>query len=53
MARFKVGVQLEPQHCTVDELRAAWRAADAMGVDSIFTWDHFFPLHGDPDGRHY
>src|SRR5262245_49076979 len=53
MARFKVGVQLEPQHCSVDELRAAWRAADAIGVDSIFTWDHFFPLHGDSDGRHY
>src|SRR5262245_9797467 len=53
MARFKVGVQLEPQHCSVDELRAAWRAADAIGVDSIFTWDHFFPLHGDPNGRHY
>ena len=53
MARFKVGVQLEPQHCSVDELRAAWRAADALGVDSIFTWDHFFPLHGDSDGRHY
>ena len=53
MGRFKVGVQIEPQHCSVDDLRATWRAADAMGVDSIFTWDHFFPLHGDPDGRHY
>ncbi|HET8526824.1 MAG TPA: LLM class F420-dependent oxidoreductase [Actinomycetota bacterium] len=53
MARFKVGVQLEPQHCSVEDLRAAWRAADAMGVDSIFTWDHFFPLHGDPDGPHF
>ena len=53
MARFNVGVQLEPQHCSVEDLRTAWRAADAMGVDSIFTWDHFFPLHGDPDGAHY
>lgn len=53
MGRFKVGVQLEPQHCSVDDLRAAWRAADKMGVDSIFTWDHFFPLHGDPGGSHY
>lgn len=53
MGRFRVGVQVEPQHCSVDDLRAAWRAADAMGVDSIFTWDHFFPLHGDPDGRHF
>jgi probable F420-dependent oxidoreductase len=53
MVPFRVGVQLEPQHCAVEELRAAWRAADAVGVDSIFTWDHFFPLHGDPDGPHY
>ena len=53
MARFKVGVQLEPQHCTVADLRRAWRDADALGVDSIFTWDHFFPLHGDPQGAHF
>jgi len=53
MGRFKVGVQFEPQHCSVDDLRAAWRAAEAMGADSLFTWDHFFPLHGDPDGTHY
>ena len=49
MARFRVGVQLHPQATTVDELRAAWKAADGLGVDSIWTWDHFFPLYGDPD----
>lgn len=49
----KVGVQLHPQVGTVDELRAAWRAADAMGADSIWIWDHFFPLYGDPDANHY
>jgi probable F420-dependent oxidoreductase len=53
MARFKVGVQLEPQHATIDELRRAWIEADALGVDSIWTWDHFFPLSGDPDGPHF
>ena len=53
MARFRVGVQLHPQHCTVDELREAWIAADALGVDSIWTWDHFYPLYGEPDGEHY
>jgi len=53
MARFKVGVQLHPQHCTIDELRAAWRAADAMAVDSIWTWDHFYPLYGAKDGPHF
>jgi len=52
-SRFKVGVQLHPQHCAIDELRAAWEAADAMGVDSIWTWDHFFPLYGETDGPHY
>src|SRR4051812_4900972 len=53
MLRFKVGVQLHPQHCTIDELRHAWEAADAMGVDSIWTWDHFYPLYGDAAGAHY
>ncbi len=53
MARFRVGVQLHPQVATVDELRFAWRAADALGVDSIWVWDHFFPLYGNPDANHY
>ena len=35
------------------DLRTAWRAADAMGADFIWTWDHFFPLYGEPDGAHF
>lgn len=50
---MKVGVQLEPQHTTVDQLRDAWRRADALGVDEIWTWDHFHPVHGDPAGAHF
>ena len=53
MARVKVGAQFAQQHTTIDELRAAWRAADDLGVDSIWVWDHFFPLHGDPNGNHF
>ena len=53
MARSKVGVQLLPQHCTSDDLRRAWRAADQMGVDTIWTWDHFYPLYGAADGPHF
>jgi probable F420-dependent oxidoreductase len=49
----KIGVQLHPQATTVDALREAWRAADALGVDSIWIWDHFFPLYGDPDDAHF
>ena len=53
MARFKVGVQLHPQATTVEQLRAAWNSADALEVDSIWLWDHFFPLYGDPNAAHF
>jgi probable F420-dependent oxidoreductase len=46
-------VQLHPQATTIDDLRRAWRAADDLGVDSIWVWDHFFPLYGDPDASHF
>jgi probable F420-dependent oxidoreductase len=53
MARFEVGVQLHPQATSVDALRAAWRAADELAVDSIWVWDHFYPLYGEPDAEHF
>jgi probable F420-dependent oxidoreductase len=49
----KLGVHLRPQHTTVQALRTAWQAADALGVDSISVWDHFHPLQGDPNGAHF
>src|SRR5262245_10200691 len=52
-ARVKVGVQLAQQDTTIDELRRAWQEADEIGVDSIWVWDHFFPLYGDPDANHF
>src|SRR5256885_8637668 len=51
--RFKVGVTIHPQQCTIAELRDAWRRADELGVDSIWFWDHFFPLYGDPEGNQF
>jgi probable F420-dependent oxidoreductase len=53
MAGFKVGVHIRPQHTSVQAMRAAWQAADALGVDSITVWDHFFPLSGDANGAHF
>ncbi len=50
---MKIGVQLHPQATSLQEMRQAWRAADAMGIDSIWTWDHFYPLYGDPDASHF
>lgn len=49
----KVGIQVQPQGATVEEMRTAWRAADEMGADSIWIWDHFYPLFGDPDATHF
>src|SRR3954447_20154052 len=53
MPRFKVGVQLWPQHTTVEAMREAWTAIDALGVDSLWVWDHFYPLTGEPEGSHF
>ena len=49
----RVGVQLQPQHAEYADLRRAVNAAEEAGVDVIFTWDHFFPLNGDPEGKHF
>jgi probable F420-dependent oxidoreductase len=35
---------------TAAEYMRAWQQADAIGVNYIWNWDHFFPLSGDPSG---
>ncbi len=49
----RVAVQLPPQHLDYAELRSAVSWLEDAGVDIIFTWDHFYPLDGDPDGKHF
>ncbi|MEA2581608.1 MAG: hypothetical protein QOE83_2500 [Actinomycetota bacterium] len=53
MARFKVGAVIHQQHRSLDDVRAGWRAAEDLGVDSLWDWDHFFVMDGDPDGLHF
>jgi probable F420-dependent oxidoreductase len=53
MSRFRVGVQLHPQDTSVADLLDAAGAAEALGVDSVWVWDHFYPLYGDPDAAHF
>jgi probable F420-dependent oxidoreductase len=50
---IRVGVQLQPQHADFDQMRRAWREAEELGADTIYTWDHFYPLSGDRDGKHF
>jgi probable F420-dependent oxidoreductase len=51
--RTRIGVQLHPQATDMPTLLDAARRAEQAGVDSIWTWDHFFPLYGDPDATHF
>jgi probable F420-dependent oxidoreductase len=51
---IRIGVQLQPQHAPhYRNIRHAVRRCEDIGVDIAFTWDHFFPLYGDPDGPHF
>ncbi len=52
-ATLRVGVQLHPQHTTYDSFAGAVRQVESLGVDSIWNWDHFFPLYDEPDGPHF
>ncbi len=27
--------------------------AEELGADLLYTWDHFYPLYGNPDGTHF
>jgi probable F420-dependent oxidoreductase len=49
---IRVGIQITQQHATYRQIREAWQAVDASGADTLFNWDHFFPLSGDPNGAH-
>jgi probable F420-dependent oxidoreductase len=53
MNELRVGVQVQPQHADYDGMRRAWQEAEEIGADMIFTWDHFFPLYGEADGKHF
>jgi probable F420-dependent oxidoreductase len=41
--KIRIGVQLEPQHTTYAAFMRAVQAVEALGVDTLWTWDHFYP----------
>ncbi|KNX36989.1 LLM class F420-dependent oxidoreductase [Luteipulveratus halotolerans] len=49
----RVAVQLQPQDADYAQIRDAVRRAEDLGVDVAFNWDHFRPLRGDVDGKHF
>jgi hypothetical protein len=36
-----------PQQASYAQLRDAWLRVEEMEADTLFNWDHFFPLYGD------
>jgi probable F420-dependent oxidoreductase len=50
---IRIGLQLQPQHADYATIRRAAAEAEELGVDILFNWDHFYPLYGEPDGKHF
>lgn len=53
MHPIRVAVQLHPQHAEYTDIRRAVTEAEDLGIDIVYNWDHFYPLYGDPDGKHF
>jgi probable F420-dependent oxidoreductase len=49
----RIALQLQPQHMEYATIRRTAAQAEDMGVDVIFNWDHFYPLSGEPEGKHF
>ena len=49
----RIGVQLQPQHAEYAQIRDAVARAEDLGVDIAYNWDHFYPLYGEPEGKHF
>jgi probable F420-dependent oxidoreductase len=49
----RIGVQIHPQHADYSSIRRAAAEAEDLGVDILFNWDHFYPLYGEPEGKHF
>ncbi|MEX1271049.1 MAG: LLM class F420-dependent oxidoreductase, partial [Acidimicrobiia bacterium] len=50
---IRIAVQLQPQHAEYRSIRQAAMQAEELGVDIVYNWDHFFPLRGEADGKHF
>jgi probable F420-dependent oxidoreductase len=49
----RIAFSVQPQHASYSDLRRAVVAAEELGADVVTVWDHFFPLFGDPRGKHF
>ena len=53
MTAIRIGVQLAPEHSNYAAYAQTVRQVEALGVDSIWNWDHLLPPYGNHRGRHF
>jgi len=46
----KLGALVWPQYTDWKSLRETGELVDRLGYDSLWTWDHLYPIVGDPSG---
>lgn len=44
------GIVTGQHQLTLSQLVTQWQLAEELGFDSVYLFDHFFALYGDPDG---
>ena len=49
MGDIRLGINLWSQAASWPDILAAAQAADRLGYDHLWTWDHLLPIFGDPD----
>lgn len=49
----RIGVTVPQQHVDFPDWLRACLEAEEIGADFIANWDHFYPLAGEPEGKHY
>lgn len=47
---IRFGIQTGQQLMAWQDMLALWRKADAWGYDSLWNFDHFYPIFVDPEG---
>ena len=53
MSKLRIAVHFYQQHADYAAIRKAVASAEEMGIDAAYNWDHFYPLYGEPDGKHF
>jgi len=47
---IRFGIQTGQQGVTWDDMLSVWQKADDWGYDSLWNFDHFYPIFVDPEG---